>query len=464
MIRLPTNDAPRLSNFRLMDRDTSYLFPPSVDDWLPKTHMVRFVVEVIDGLDLSAFSQRYRGSGSPPYHPALLLGLLIYGYASGVFSSRKLERATYDSVAFRFVVANEHPDHDTIATFRRRFLPQIEALFVQVLLLARETGLLKLGTVALDGTKIHANASRHTALSYEHAGKIEAQLKAEVAELMAKAEATDQANLPDGQSIPDELARREDRLRVIAEARAKIEARTRERVAREQADYEAKLAARAARQAATGKKPGGKAPEPPVETPRATDQINLTDEESRIMPMAGGGFEQCYNAQAVVAERSLLVVACTVVQAPNDKQQMSPMLAKLAELPEELGKAAVILADTGYFSAANVRACEAAGIDPLIAPERQSHHPSLAERFGPPPPPPKNPTPVEKMVHRLRTQEGKKLYAKRKHTPEPVFGIIKSVLGFRQFLLRGLNGVRGEWSLVTMAWNLKRMFVLNAAA
>jgi transposase len=453
-----------LSDFRLMDRDTGYLFPPSVNDWLPPKHMARFVVEVIDGLDLSAFSKRYRRTGSEPYHPALLLGILVYGYATGVFSSRKLERATYDSVAFRFIAANEHPDHDTIASFRRRFLPQIEALFVQVLLLAHEVGLLKLGTVAVDGTKIHANASRHSALSYDHAGKIEAQLKVEVAELMAKAEATDQANLPDGLSIPDELARREDRLRLLAEARAKIEARTRERVAREQAEYDARLAARAAKQAATGKKPRGKAPEPPVETPRPTDQINLTDEESRIMKVAGGGFEQCYNAQAVVAEGSLLVVAHNVVQAPNDKQQIAPMLTKLAELPKELGKADVMLADTGYFSAANVQSCEAAGIAPLIALERQPHHPSLTERFAAPPPAPENPTPVEKMAYRLQTPDGKKLYAKRKHTPEPVFGIIKSVLGFRQFLLRGLDGVRGEWSLVTMAWNLKRMFVLNVAA
>jgi transposase len=453
-----------LSDFRLMDRDTGYLFPPSVNDWLPPKHMARFVVEVIDGLDLSAFSKRYRRTGSEPYHPALLLGILVYGYATGVFSCRKLERATYDSVAFRFIAANEHPDHDTIASFRRRFLPQIEALFVQVLLLAHEVGLLKLGTVAVDGTKIHANASRHSALSYDHAGKIEAQLKVEVAELMAKAEATDQANLPDGLSIPDELARREDRLRLLAEARAKIEARTRERVAREQAEYDARLAARAAKQAATGKKPRGKAPEPPVETPRPTDQINLTDEESRIMKVAGGGFEQCYNAQAVVAEGSLLVVAHNVVQAPNDKQQIAPMLTKLAELPKELGKADVMLADTGYFSAANVQSCEAAGIAPLIALERQPHHPSLTERFAAPPPAPENPTPVEKMAYRLQTPDGKKLYAKRKHTPEPVFGIIKSVLGFRQFLLRGLDGVRGEWSLVTMAWNLKRMFVLNVAA
>jgi transposase len=278
-----------MSNFRPIDRDTGFLLPPSVDEWLPDKHLARFVVEVIDGLDLSGMCKSYRGTGSACYHPALLLGVLVYGYATGVFSSRKLERATYDSVAFRFIAANDHPDHDTIATFRRRFLPQIEALFVQVLLLAREMGVLKLGTVALDGTKIHANASRHSALSYEHAGKVEAQLKAEAAELLAKAEAADQADIPDGMSIPDELARREDRLRKLADARAKIEARAKERFVREQAEYEAKLAARAAKAAATGKKPGGRVPAPPVDAPLPSDQINLTDEESRIMPPAFAG-------------------------------------------------------------------------------------------------------------------------------------------------------------------------------
>ena len=395
--------------------------------------------------------------------PSLLLGILVYGYATGVFSSRKLERASYDSVAFRFIAANQHPDHDTIAAFRRRFLQEIEGLFVQVLAVAREMGVLKMGTVALDGTKIHANASRHSALSYEHAGRIEAQLKAEVAELLAKAEAADRADLPDGLSIPDELARRQERLAKLAEARATIEARARERFEREQAEHEAKLAARDAKAEATGKKPRGKPPQPPVEGPRPTDQVNLTDEESRIMPVAGGGFEQCYNAQAVVAAGSLLVVAADVVQAPNDKRQLAPMLDKLAALPEDLGQPETLLADTGYFSAANVETCQTAGIAPLIALGREAHHPSLSERFAEAPPAPENPTPVEAMVHRLKTLEGRKLYAQRKHTPEPVFGIIKSVLGFRQFLLRGLDKVRGEWNLVTMAWNLKRMFVLSPA-
>jgi transposase len=452
-----------MSNFRPIDRDTGFLLPPSVDEWLPDQHLARFVVEVIEGLDLREMCNSYRGTGSAGYHPALLLGVLVYGYATGVFSSRKLERASYDSVAFRFIASNDHPDHDTIASFRRRFLPRIEALFIQVLLLAREMGVLKLGTIALDGTKIHANASRHSALSYEHAGKLETQLKAEVADLLAKAEAADQTDIPDGMSVPDELARREDRLRKLAEARAKIEARARERFVRENAEYEARMAARAAKAAETGKKPSGRMPSPPVETPLPSDQINLTDEESRIMPVAGGGFEQCYNAQAAVTAGSLLVVAAEVVQAPNDKQQLTPMLDKLAELPDELGEPDALLADNGYFSEANVEACQSAGIDPVIALGREAHHPSLAERFAVAPAAPENPTPLEAMAHRLQTPQGRALYALRKQIPEPVFGIIKSVLGFRQFLLRGLEGVRGEWRLVTMAWNLKRMFTLTCA-
>ena len=452
-----------MSNFRPTCRLTGFLMPPSVEEWLPERHLARFVVEVVDGLDLTAMSKSYRGTGSASYHPAVLLSLLVYGCATGVFSSRKLERATYDSVAFRFIAANDHPDHDTIATFRRRFLKDIEALFVKVLLLAREMGVLKMGAVALDGTKIHASASRHSALSYEHAGKIEAQLKAEVAALLAKAEAADQADIPDGMSIPEELARRETRLKTLAAARATIEGRAKERYERERADHDAKMAAREAKTAATGKNPRGKPPQPPVEGPRPTDQVNLTDEESRIMPVAGGGFEQCYNAQAVVASGSLLVVAVGVTQAPNDKQQLAPMLSKLAALPDALGEVAILLADNGYFSEANVRACDAANISPLIAMGRQGHYPPPEERFAEAPPPPKNPTPVEAMAYRLRTPNGRKLYALRKQVPEPVFGIIKSVLGFRQFLLRGLDKVRGEWSLVTMAWNLKRMFILCPA-
>jgi hypothetical protein len=285
-----------------------------------------------------------------------------------------------------------------------------------------------------------------------------------VADLLAKAEAADQADVPDGMSIPEELARREARLAKLAEARAKIEARAKERFEREQAEHQAKLAAREAKAEATGRKPRGRPLQPPVEGPLASDQINLTDEGSRIMPVAGGGFEQCYNAQAVVAADSLLVVATDVVQAADDKQQLAPMVEKLKALPEGLGKPEILPADNGYFSAANVTACGAGNIAPLIATGREVHHPPLTERFADAPPAPKNPTPVEAMAHRLKTPKGKQLYALRKQVPEPVFGIIKSVLGFRQFLLRGLDCVQGEWSLVTMAWNLKRMFVLCPSA
>src|ERR1700683_4203201 len=273
-----------MSNFRQFDRATGFLLPPSLDEWLPERHLARFVVEVIDGLDLSAMVKSYRGSGSASYHPALLLGLLVYGYTTGVFSS---ERATYDSVAFRFIAANDHPDHDTIATFRRRFIKDIEALFVRVLELAREMGLLKLGTVGLDGTKIHANASRHSALSYEHVGKIEAQLKAEVAELLARAEAADQADVSDGMSIPEELARREERLAKLAEARAKLEARAKERFEREMAEHRAKLAARDEKTATSGKKPGGRTPAPPLEG--AATQGSDQPDRRGVADHAGGG-------------------------------------------------------------------------------------------------------------------------------------------------------------------------------
>jgi transposase len=226
-----------MSRFVPIDRDTAYLLPPSVDEWLPQDHLARFVVEVIDKLDLGELVRQYAGRGSDAHHPAVLLGLLIYGYSSGVFSSRKIERATYDSVAFRYVAANTHPDHDTIATFRRRFLPQVKALFVQVLVLAREMKCLKLGTIALDGTKVHANASKHKALSWGHANKIEAQLREEVRTLLTLGEKADRAGVPDGMDVPAEIARREQRLKAIDAAKAQIEQRARERLEAEQQEH-----------------------------------------------------------------------------------------------------------------------------------------------------------------------------------------------------------------------------------
>jgi transposase len=451
-----------MSNFRTINRDTAFLLPPSVDEWLPDRHLARFVVEVIDGLDLSELVKAYRGSGSASYHPAMLLGLLVYGYSTKVFSSRAIERATHDSVAFRFIAGNEHPDHDTIAAFRKRFLGQIEALFIDVLKLARTMGLLKLGTVALDGTKVHANASRHSALSYGHARKIEQQLKREVQQLLRLAEQADMANIPDGMSIPEELERREVRLAAIAEAKAKLEARAEERLERDQAEHQSKLAARAEQEKQTGKKPRGRPPAPPSGGVREKDQVNLTDEDSRIMKVAGGGFDQCYNAQAVVATGSLLIVAAAVTQAANDKEQLMPMIEKLQALPQELGRTRRILADSGYLSQSNVEQCAAARIEPLIAMGRSRHHVSWKQRFAAAPKsPPESATPMQKMAHRLKTPRGRKLYALRKQTPEPVFGIIKSVMGYRQCLLRGLENVSGEWNLVTLSWNIKRMFAMQ---
>ena len=449
-----------MSNFRPMDRDTSFLFPPSVDEWLPQRHLARYVVEAVDGLDLSEMVKAYRGSGSASYHPAMLLSLLIYGCAIKVFSSRAIERATYDSVAFRFIAANEHPDHDTIAAFRKRFLPQIEGMFFEVLKLARQMGMLKLGTVALDGTKIHANASRHSALSYGHAKKLEKRLRREVQQLLRLAEQADAADIPDGMSIPEELERREARLAAIAEAKQKIEARVREQ---QQAEYQQKLATRAEQEKRTGKKPGGRPPAPPSGTIQDKEQINLTDEESRIMPVAGGGFDQCYNAQAAVAVGSLLIVANDLTQAANDKQQLKPMIDQLKGLPKELGRVRRVLADSGYLSEANVAHCAQAKIEPLIAMKRERHNANWKARFAEDPnAPPESASPMRKMAHRLKTKRGKELYALRKQTPEPVFGIIKSVMGFRQFLLRGLDNARGEWNLVSMSWNIKRMFALQA--
>ena len=450
-----------MTEFVMVDRKTAYLLPPSVDDWLSEDHLARFIVEVIDQLDLSELTRQYTGRGSKAHHPATLLAILVYGYATGLFSSRKLERATYDSVAFRYIAKGSHPDHDTIATFRRRFLKQLEALFLQVLELAKEMKLLKLGTVCLDGTKIHANASRHSALSHGHIEKLEGQLKAEVAELFALAESADQANVPDGVSLPEEIKRRQDRLAVMAAAKAKIAQRAAERHAREQAEYEQKMAARAAKEERTGKKPGGNPPEPPQPGPKATDQVNLTDEESRIMPVAGGGFEQAYNAQAAVDASTMLVVGTGVTQAPNDKEQIEPMLHILAAQPQTRGAVTQVIADTGFYSEKNIQACAAAKVEALIAVARDEHHPGWRERHSEPAPLPENATTAQAMSHRLKTKAGRAMYALRKQTVEPVFGIIKSVLGFRQFSLRGLDKVRGEWSLVCLAWNLKRMAVLR---
>jgi len=314
----------------------------------------------------------------------MMVAMLFYGYATGVFASRKLEQATYDSVAFRYVAANQHPDHDTMASFRKRFLTELSALFVDILRVAQQLGVLKLGTVSLDGTKVHANASKHSALSWEHACKIEAQLQAEVDELMRLADAADQTEIPDGMSVPDELQRRDERLAAIAQAKAAIAARAAERHARELAAYEQKMAERTAKEQSTGRKPGGTPPAEPQPGPRPKDQVNLTDADSRIMPTAGGGFEQAYNAQAAVDVDTMLIVAQHVSQQPNDKQEMEPALDNLEAVAAVIGTPEAMIADTGYFSAANVNACHAHHVEPYIAAGRDAHYPPLAERLRDP--------------------------------------------------------------------------------
>jgi transposase len=436
------------------------MFPPSVQDYLPEDHLARFVAEMVDQLDMRALLGVYTGKGKKPYHPAMLVALLFYGYATGTFSSRKLEKATHDSIAYRYLCANSHPDHDTIASFRKRFLKELEGYFVEILMIGQAMGLVNLGTVSLDGTKIKANASKHKALSWSHANKLEVQLEAEVEALLRLAEEADNSSLPEEMEIPEELKRREERLVKISKAKAEIQARAQVRFEREQAEYEEKMARRNAKEERTGKKPGGRPPQAPSAEPRAKDQVSLTDEDSRIMP-SNEGFKQSYNAQAGVDVDTHLIVEQHISQQPNDKQEVAPALERLQQLPDELGQVDTLLADTGYFSEANVKCCEADSITPYIPQGRQGHNEQLQQRFAADPPEPEQANPVDAMVHRLQTRKGKAVYAQRKSTVETVFGIIKHVQGFRQFLLRGLDTVGGEWSLVCIGWNLKRLHALK---
>lgn len=449
-----------MGKFITTNREQDFLIPPSLEDWLPEGHLARFVVEVVDSLDLSMISCKYSGRGSDAHHPSTLIALLIYGYATGVFSSRKIEQATYDSVAFRYVAANTHPDHTSLANFRKNHKTEFEAIFVQVLLVAKEMKLLKLGQVALDGSKVKANASKHRALSYGHILKLEEQLKAEVEHLLKISEQTD--NKPDDDmDIPAELARREDRLREIAAAKTKIEERAKIKYDEAKNEYDEKVAKREA-QAKSGKKPKGKAPKEPTAAIKSSDQVNLTDDESRIMKMSGDGFVQAYNAQAAVDIDTMLIISSSVTQDCNDKKQVEPMLEQISVLPDELGKVDTLLADTGYFSAANVGYCINHAVTPLIAMNREQHNLNLMERFAEDAMElPEAATSVEKLARRLKTKAGRALYALRKSTVEPVFGIIKNVMKFRQFSMRGLEKVSGEWAIVSIAWNLKRLNVLR---
>lgn len=450
----------RLSKrFIVVDYEAMLDLTVSLRECLPPDHLARFVVDMIAQLDLDCIYTRYGTRGGEAYAPEIMLGLLFYGYVTGVFSSRKIEKATYESVPFRYIAGNLHPDHDTINEFRKTFLPEIQELFVQILLLAHTADVIKLGNISLDGSKVHADASKSKAVSYKHLLKLEVQLGQEVEELLALGKQADRIELPEGLMVEDEITFRKNRLANLAEAKAILEIRAQERYEAELAEHEAKMRAREEKEQRTGRKPRGPAPKPPTPGPRDKDQYNFTDPESRIMKNSNNqGFDQHYNTQVAVDQDSLLIVANTLSNHPNDYAEMEPTLDAI---PVELGTPNAAAMDNGYFSKDNITACEERGIDPYIATGREPHHRSWKAYFAHlSAPPPEEARPTEKMAYKLQTEIGKAVYRLRKCTVEPVIGIIKAVLGFRQFSLRGLGAAAGEWCLVCLAWNLKRLHKL----
>lgn len=451
------------TRFIPIDRDTPLLLPPNLREWVPEDHLVHFILEVVATLDLRQVKVNDRGTGSEQYPPTLLLALLIYSYATGTFGSRRIEQSTYDSVPVRVLTADTHPDHDTICTFRRENKGLLTESFVKVLQLAQQLKMLQVGqiTVAVDGTKILANASKHSAVSYERAGQLIAQLELEVQQLVAKAEQADSTPLQDGLTLPGEIARRQERKAALAKARAEIEARAQARYAVELAEHQQKMAERTAKQE-RGERVGGRPPKAPTPEPAGTDQYNFTDAESRIMKAGNGDhFEQSYNAQAAVEVASRLIVGQRVSQSPNDKQEL---MADLQAIPEAVGTVAAGLIDSGFYSEQAVRAAEQTGDTTVYAAlARKRHHRSVAdlEQQAEPPEPLAGACIKEVMKHRLATAGGKQKYKLRQQTVEPVFGIIKSVLGFRRFLLRGVEKVKLEWTLVCAAYNRKRLHRLG---
>ena len=445
--------------FKTVDYQATLEVSVRLGDCVPPDHLARFVVDTITQLDLSALYARYGSRGGEPYAPEPLLGLLFYGYATGVFSARKIERATYESAPFRFIAGNRHPDHDTLAHFRTSFLSELKGLFVEILLIARLAGVLQLGRISFDGTKIHADASKSNAVSYQRLLEIEQKLQAEVEELFALGERAEHADLPDGLVISAEIALRTARLARLAEAKAVLEARAKERHALEQAEYDAKMREREAKAAQSGRQPGGRPPQPPTAGPRAKDQYNFTDPDSRVMKNSTNqGFDQDYNAQVAVDQASFLIVGQSLSNHPNDQAEAQPTLESISS---QLGQPGAAALDNGFFSATNIELFQSRGIDPYIATGRDAHHQSWQARFADQPaPPPQDASPQVQMAYKLKTALGKAIYAARKCTVEPVIGIIKAVLGFRQFSLRGAEAVAGEWCLVCLAFNLKRLHIL----
>lgn len=447
--------------FRTPDYEATLKESLRLEEILPANHLARFVVDIVSQLDLSRIYAGYAEQGGEAIAPEVLLALLFYGYATGIFSSRKLEKATYENVGVRYVAGGLHPDHDTIANFRKTFLGELQGLFVQILVLAKVSGVLHLGNLSLDGSKIHADASKSHAVSYKRLVELESELQSEVAELFELGERADQgeAQLPEGFVVQDEITLRQERLMKLAQAKAVLEARAKERYAAEQAEYEAKLRERETKTRHRHQKPRGKTPKPPEAGPRDKDQYNFTDPESRIMKNSTNeGFDQHYNAQVAVEQESMLIVATSLSNHPNDKQEAEPTLDALAT---ELGQPEAAALDNGFFSEANIHAFEQRGVDPYIATGREPHHKNLNVLLGNlPDAPSASASPKEKMAYKLATEIGQAIYRLRKCTVEPVIGIIKEILGFRQFSLRGLWAVTGEWCLICLAFNLKRLHVL----
>ena len=458
-----------MKTFKPYTPDQLLLLPPALQDWLPEVHLALFISDVVDhALDLTPILATYEtgdGRGQPPYHPALMVKLLLYAYCTGTPSSRQIEKATYEEVPYRVLAANQHPDHDSLAAFRQRHLEALAGLFTEVLELCQRAGLVRLGHVALDGTKVLANASKHKAMSYGRMTEAERKLEQEVATLLAQAAQVDAAEDRQygkgrrGDELPAELARRESRLRKIREAKAALEAEARAEATQAAAAAEAKRAERERQTTATGRKPRGRppqGPDPGQATPDPKAQRNFTDPESRIMKDgATKSFVQAYNAQAAVDGEAQVIVAAAVTQAANDKQQLVPMLTQVAE---NCGAApAVASADSGYFSEAAVTDPVLGATDLYVAVERQKHGDGPAT--GPPPAacPAAGPG-TAAMRAKLQSAPGHAVYALRKAIVEPVLGQIKAARGFRRFSFRGLGKVRAEWRLICLTHNLLKLF------
>ena len=457
------------ARFVNLDRQTPMFLPYDLRDWVPADHIVHFILDAVEQIPTAHFQVNDRGTGSEQYPPTMMLALLIYGYATGRFGSRTIEAATYSDVAVRYLCANQHPDHSSICVFRGANAAAFRAAFVSVLQLAQQLRLTKVGAVSVDGTKIQANASKHAAVSYQRAGEMIAQLELEVQELMTRAEQAEAQETQAPLDLPAELARREQRVAALQHARQVIEQRAKELAEAQQAEHQANVAQRQAQRAA-GQTPRGPEPTPPSAVPDPKAQDNFTDPESRIMKAGNGAhFEQAYNAQAVVDEQ-MVIVGERVCEAPNDKEELVPTVAAIS--PVVVAEVKVVLADNGFYSAAAVAAVEQTaagaptGLQVLAAVEKSAHHKTVADLL--PQPEPAAPGPAasakEVMAHRLKTAAGKALYKLRKQTVEPVFGIIKEVMGFRRFLLRGRVKVGLEWTLVCVSYNLKRLFTLKHQA